>query len=68
MNLVKPLINIDELILIAKQRKDQSRYYDIKRYRHCFSGDYENDIKNANEVIDKTLNHNTANNREYMFK
>jgi integrase len=68
MNLIKPLINIDELILIAKQHHNKTRYYNIKHYRHCFTGNYENDIKNANEVIDKTLNHNTANNREHSFK
>jgi len=49
---VEPKIDFDELLNIAKTKlKSDAYYYIIKKNKHCFSGDINKDIENANNVI-----------------
>lgn len=58
---IKPVINFHELVYgRCKSLKSKKHFDTIRRFKHCFSGEYEQDLANANQIIDKTVSNNYA--------
>jgi hypothetical protein len=58
--MIQKLLNFNQLILISQKRKSMSYYYKIRNRRDCFKFDIDKNVKNANKLIDSTLNDSTA--------
>jgi hypothetical protein len=61
-------INFEELLNAAQRRCSPNYFYYAKRYHYCFTGNYEQDLQQANQIIDSIVNHNTAHGVCSMFR
>jgi hypothetical protein len=61
-------IDFNNLLLLAKQRKTMVYYYQIHRHHQCFTGNYQNDMLEANSLIDSIPNDATAHGKECALK
>jgi hypothetical protein len=68
MKLTKNVIDYNYLLELAKFRKTPRIYWEIRKFSHCFTGNLQEDITNANSILSKTLNNNTAHGYCSMFK
>jgi hypothetical protein len=62
------IISFRELLLISKTRKTDSYFYKLRNKENCFTGQPEVDFKQANLIIDKTLNDSTAHSYAAAFR
>jgi hypothetical protein len=57
---MKNILKFDDLLLICKFRKSHRYYYEVEKFKDCFTGDIHGDIPSANQKVSETVNNNTA--------
>lgn len=65
---MKPIISCKELLTVAKWRKSLNYFVLIRRNYHCFTGNVKSDVANANQIINNTINNNSAHGYVSAFK
>ena len=62
------IISYKELLIMAKGRKSLNYFVFIRRNYHCFTGNVKSDVANANQIINNTVNNNSAHGYVSAFK
>ncbi len=57
---MRPIISYKELLSMAKGRKSMNYFVFIRRNYHCFTDNVKFDVANANQIINNTVNNNSA--------
>lgn len=57
---ITPIMSFSKLLDECVKFKANNKLIICKRHKHCFSGDVKEDVRNANFVIDRIINNNTA--------
>ena len=65
---MRPIISYKELLSMAKGGKSMNYFVFIRRNYHCFTGNVKFDVANANQIINKTINNNSAHGYVSAFK
>ena len=65
---MRPIISYKELLTMAKGRKSLNYFVFIRRNYHCFTGNVKSDVANANQIINNTVNNNSAHGYVSAFK